>query len=330
MQTRRSGRHTVAVVVMSGTHPFEPSVACEVFGLERPEFGVPWYRFLVCAEQSRIDLGVFTLETPHGLDALAEADTVIVPACPPDTGPSDALVAGLRAAYDRGARLVSYCSGAFALGAAGVLAGRRITTHWLYAARFAAMYPDVEVLPDVLYVDDGQVLTSAGTSAGIDLSLHIVRKDYGSDVANAVARRMVVPPHRDGGQAQFVDRPVADADTADALGPTLDWIVDNLDQPLTVEQMAAHALMSTRTFMRRFRATTGTTPVQWLSRQRIAYARRLLETSEAAIDQVAGASGFGSAANLRVHFQRNVGTAPTAYRRTFRTTTPVLATGSDP
>jgi AraC family transcriptional regulator, transcriptional activator FtrA len=311
-------RHTVAAAVAPGNHPFELSVACEVFGLERRELGVPWYRFLVCAEGGRVDLGCFTLETRHGVDELARADTVIVPAWSPDTAPSPALAGALRAAYGRGARLVSFCSGAFALAAAGVLDGRRVTTHWMYADRLAAQYPEIHVLPDVLYVDDGQVLTSAGTSAGIDLSLHIVRQDYGAEIANAVARRMVVPPHRDGGQAQFVDRPVPETSDSDALGRTLDWIVDNLDQPLTVDQMAAHALMSSRTFMRRFRAGTGTTPLQWLSQQRIFHARRLLETTDAAVDYVAHTCGFGSAANLRVHFQRAVGTAPTSYRRAFR------------
>jgi AraC family transcriptional regulator, transcriptional activator FtrA len=310
-------RHTVAVAVAAGNHPFEPAVACEVFGLERPELDTPWYRFVVCAEDGRVDLGCFTLETPHGFDELAAADTVIVPACPPEQGPSPALVDALRTADARGARLVSYCSGAFALAAAGALDGHRATTHWLYADRLAAQYPAISVLPDVLYVDDGRVLTSAGTSAAIDLSLYIVRLDYGSKIANAVARRMVVPPHRDGGQAQFLDKPVPETADPNGLAPTLDWMVDNLDQPLTIEQMAEHALMSTRTFMRRFRAATGMTPQRWLALQRTTHARRLLESTDASIDRVAQAAGFGSAANLRVHFQRTVGTAPTSYRRAF-------------
>jgi transcriptional regulator GlxA family with amidase domain len=215
--------------------------------------------------------------------------------------------------------MVSYCSGAFALAAAGILDGRHATTHWMYADKLARRYPSVRVVPDVLYVDDGQVMTSAGTAAGIDLSLHIVRRDYGSDVANKVARRMVVPPHRDGGQAQFVDLPVPPVDDTVLLGPTLDWIVDHLAEPLTVDAMAAHAMVSPRTFARRFRAVTGTTPLQWLLHQRVAHARRLLETSDLPIERIADASGLGSAANLRAHFQRVVGTTPTSYRRTFAT-----------
>jgi AraC family transcriptional activator FtrA len=309
---------SVAAVVAPGSHPFELAVACEVFGLDRPEVGVPWYRFVVCAATPRVGLGPYTLETAHGLDALAAADTVIVPACDPAVGPAPELTDALRAAYERGARLVAFCSGAFALAAAGALDNRRVTTHWMYAARLAAEYPSIDVQPDVLYVDDGQVLTSAGTSAAIDLSLHIVRQDYNTEVANYIARRMVVPPHRDGGQAQYLVQPVPDTDHADSLAPTLDWIVDNLDRPLTIDDMAAHALMSTRTFMRRFRAATGTTPVRWLSHQRVEHARRVLESTDVPVDRVAQVSGFGSAANFRVHFQRTVGTAPTSYRRAFR------------
>jgi AraC family transcriptional activator FtrA len=317
MPEPRISPHRVVAVVQPGNHPFELAVACEVFGLERPELGVPWYEFVVCAEEPRVDLGAFVVETRHRLDAIATADTVIIPAQLPDLPPSRALVAALRAAHDRGARLVSFCSGAFALAEAGVLDGRPATTHWMYAARLATQFPAIEVIPDVLYVEAGSVLTSAGTAGAIDLSLHIVRGDYGSAIANAVARRMVVPPHRDGGQAQFVDQPVPDTGDANTLGPTLDWIVKNLSEPLTVEHMAAHAMMSCRTFMRRFRAATGTTPLRWLLHQRVAHARHLLETTDVPIDRVAQACGFGTAANLRVHFLRTVGTPPTSYRRTF-------------
>lgn len=313
-------QHQVVAVAVPGNHAFELGVACEVFGLARPELGVPWYGFRVCAAGPAIDQGGFTIDTPHGLDVLDDADTVIVPVCNPADGPPPGLPDALARAYARGARIVSYCSGAFALAAAGVLDGHSATTHWMYAARLAREYPLVKVLPDVLYVDDGQVLTSAGTSAGIDLSLHIVRADYGSEIANAVARRMVVPPHRDGGQAQYVDQPVTTGREMYSLGPTLDWVVDNLAEPLTVEQMAAHAMTSTRTFMRRFRAATGTTPLQWLSQQRIRRARHLLESTDTPVDRVAQECGFGSAANLRVHFQRTVATTPTAYRRTFTAT----------
>jgi AraC family transcriptional activator FtrA len=313
---------TVAVVADHGTNPFELAVACEVFGLERPELDVEWYRFFVCAvDEPPLRVKNFWLTTEYGLADLARADTVIVPNAGAGDTVSPALVSALRTAYDRGARMVSYCSGAFALAAAGILDGRPAATHWMYADKLARRYPTVRVVPDVLYVDDGQVLTSAGTSAGIDLSLHIVRLDYGSDVANAVARRMVVPPHRDGGQAQFVERPVAPVDDTVVLGPTLDWIVDHLAEPLTVEAMAAHALVSPRTFARRFRAVTGTTPLQWLLLQRVAHARRLLETTELPVERIAEAAGVGSAANLRAHFQRVVGTTPTSYRRAFTTAT---------
>jgi AraC family transcriptional activator FtrA len=311
--------HEVVAVALPGAHAFEIAVAHEVFGLRRPELGVEWYGFRLCAiDDAPVDVGGFTLQTPHRLDALGEADTVVVPACPPDLDPPPALRAALRGAYARGARMVAYCSGAFALAAAGILDGRPATTHWMYTSSLARRYPSVRVLPDVLYVDDGQVLTSAGTSAAIDVSLHVVRCDYGTEVTNAVARRMVVPPQRDGGQAQFVDQPVPAREEGFVLGPTLDWIVDHLDEPLTVEQMAAHALTSTRTFMRRFRAATGTTPLQWLLRQRIRHARRLLETTDEPIERVAQWCGLGTAANLRVHFQRAVATTPTAYRRAFR------------
>jgi AraC family transcriptional activator FtrA len=313
--------HTVAVAVRNGTHPFELAVACEVFGLERPELGVEWYRFKVCAVgDAPVHAYNFVLDTPYGVDDLLAADTVIVPNAGDGEDIPPALIDVLQRAHGEGKRLVSFCSGAFALAAAGVLAGRRATTHWMYSEKLARRYPDIEVVPDVLYVDDGQVLTSAGTAAGIDLSLHIVRCDYGSDIANSVARRMVVPPHRDGGQSQYVDLPVPSVDDTVVLGPTLDWIVDHLDEPLTVEAMAAHAMVSPRTFARRFRAVTGTTPLQWLLHQRVRQARRLLETTDLPIERIASASGLGSAANFRTHFQRVVGTTPTAYRRTFATT----------
>ena len=319
----RPRRHTVAAVVQHDTNPFELSVACEVFGLDRSELGVPWYRFrVVAADEPPVRLRNFLLDTPHRLTALRSADTIIVPMGFPDREPPPGLVDALRAAHRRGARLVAYCSGAFVLAAAGVLDHRRATTHWMYTTQLAKQYPLIDVEGDVLYVEDGNVLTSAGTSAAIDVSLHIVRTDFGSEIANAVARRMVVPPHRDGGQAQFVDRPVAGAIEADGLAPTLDWAVEHLHEPLTIERLAAHALTSPRTFMRRFRATTGTTPLRWLLQQRVLHSRHLLEDTDLGIDRVAERAGFGSAANLRVHFTRIVGTTPTAYRRAFRSEIP--------
>jgi transcriptional regulator GlxA family with amidase domain len=210
------------------------------------------------------------------------------------------------------------CTGAFILAAAGLLDGRTVTTHWAHADDLARQYPLVDVNPDVLYVDDGDILTSAGTAAGIDLCLHVVRQDFGAEIANSVARRMVVPPHRDGGQAQFVDEPLPDLASSDPFTETLVWIQEHLDQPISVEHLAQLAAMSPRTFARRFRATTGTTPHHWLIRQRVLLAQRLLETTDHSVELVASRCGFGTATNLRQHFQRLVCTTPNGYRRTFR------------
>jgi transcriptional regulator GlxA family with amidase domain len=226
--------------------------------------------------------------------------------------------AALAGAGERGARLLSFCSGAFALAHAGLLDGRAATTHWMYAAELARQFPRVEVLPDVLYVDAGNVLTSAGTAAGIDLALYVVRGDFGAEIANAVARRMVVPPHRDGGQAQFVTQPVPESGEGGHLGATLDWMIAHLHEPLSIEAMANHALLSPRTFARRFREVTGATPHDWLTARRVQHAQRLLEVSDLPVDQVAETSGLGSAANLRLHFRRLLDTSPITYRRTFR------------
>ena len=313
--------HTVAVVVSDGVNPFEAAVACEVFGLDRPELGVPWYRFLVCAPQRRVaTTGGFAMDVPHGLDAAAAADTVIVPAAPVERRTMEpAVLEALQVAHARGARMVSFCSGAFTLAEAGLLDGRRATTHWLYTGQFRVRFPRVRLDPDVLFVDDGDVLTSAGTAAGIDLALHLVRLDHGAEIANAVARRMVVPPHRDGGQAQFVQAPHVPRTSDDGAIPRLlDELRGELDADLDVAQMASRALMSPRTFARRFREVTGTTPARWLARQRIEYAQQLLESTELDIELVAARSGLGSGATLRDRFRRELGTTPTAYRRTFR------------
>jgi len=313
-------RHTVAAVVADRISAFEFAVPCEVFGIDRSEpIGAPWYRFLVCGAQAapvRASAG-FAITPPYGLDALDQADTIVVPALDRDQ-PSEDLLVALRQAHHRGARLVSVCTGAFVLAAAGLLDGRRATTHWMHAAELARRYPRVKVDPTVLYIDDGDILTSAGTAAGIDLCLHIVRSDYGAEVANIVARRMVVPPHRDGGQAQFIDLPLATHASSDFFAETLTWLQEHLDEPVTVESLAHRSAMSPRTFARRFRATTGTTPHQWLLRQRVLLAQRLLETSDLSVDVVAARCGFGTAANLRLHFHRLVRTSPSAYRRTFR------------
>src|SRR5438067_5661346 len=319
-------RYTVAALAFDGVSPFELSVACEVFGFDRSDLGVPWYRFMVCAVEGRpvvSEVG-FEISTPHGLADLKRADTVIVPMqYAGDEEHKPKLLAALRAAAQRGARVMSFCTGAFVLAEAGLLDGRRATTHWAYVDEFAARFPAVELDPGVLYVDEGSVLTSAGTAAGIDLCLHVVRKDHGADVANGLARRMVVPPHRDGGQAQYVDDPVPDGPGADLFGETIAWLQEHLSEPITVEDLARRSAMSPRTFARRFRATAGTTPMQWVLRQRVLLAQRLLETTDEPVDRVAELAGFGPPAALRQPFHRLVPTSPTSYRRTFRQEEPV-------
>jgi transcriptional regulator GlxA family with amidase domain len=297
-----------------GANPFEFAVACEVFGIDRPELSVEWYEHrLAAAVRPLVVNGGWTLDTCHGLEATETADTLIVPACP--LQPPAEAVAAVRAAYERGARIVSFCSGAFALAAAGILDGRDATTHWMYAADFQRRFPRVRFDPEVLYVDDGQVLTSAGTAGAIDLALHIVRRDHGSMVAGAVARRMVVAPHRDGGQAQFVTAPVPEAPYRDGLRPVLAWMEQHLDQPQTVDDLARLAAMSPRTLARRFRDVTGTTPLRWLTHQRVARAQELLEATDLPVEVIARRTGFGTAANLRVHFRRATGTSPAEHRR---------------
>jgi transcriptional regulator GlxA family with amidase domain len=308
------------VLVSHGLSPFEFAVACEVFGYDRSEMGVPWYRFSICsarAEPVRVQTG-FDLTVSHGLGALQRADIVIVPPIGDGDLVDPEILDALRRSHRRGARIVSLCTGAFVLAAAGLLDGRRVTTHWMECGELARRYPKVTVDPKVLYVDDGDILTSAGSAASIDLCLHIVRTDLGSEIATQLARRLVVPPHRDGGQAQYIDAPIVNAADADLFAETLAWMETHLGEAITIESLAEHAAMSPRTFSRRFRATTGATPYQWLLRQRIALAQRLLETSDASIDLVASASGFGTATNLRQHFQRVVRTSPHSYRRAFR------------
>jgi transcriptional regulator GlxA family with amidase domain len=311
--------HRVAAVVVNGTTQFELAVAYEVFGIDRSEYSDDWYEFaFVAAEPGPIRIqGGLLLETPHRLSHLRRADTIIVPAALRDSDYPEPLLDALRAAHRRGARIASICTGAFILAEAGLLDGRRATTHWIDAAELAGRFPSVCVEPDVLYVEDGNIFTSAGAAAGIDLCLHLVRLDLGSEVANAVARRMVVPPHRDGGQAQFVDAPMPRGET-DTLGPLLDWALANLGEPLTLDDMARRASVSTRTLVRRFQAATGTTPLQWLLGQRVRRAQHLLESTDEPVERIASLAGFGTAANLRQHFTRLVGVAPMNYRRTFR------------
>lgn len=311
----------IAVALIDGVAPFELGVVCEAFGVDRSAQGLPSYDFSVVAVEPgpvRTSVG-FSIDASHDLAALDAADLVAVPAAAPrDRNYSgEPLLSALRRAVDRGARVMSVCSGAFVLGAAGLLDGRRCTTHWMHAAELQEAYPAAKVDPDVLYVADGPVLTSAGTAAGLDLCLHIIREEHGATVANAVARRMVVPPHRDGGQAQYVETPLPPP-RIDTLEPVLTWMAAHLDDDMTVESLAGRAHMSPRTFARRFRAETGTTPYHWITGQRVLLAQRLLEETDETVDVIAERTGFGNAAVLRHHFGRWRGTTPQAYRRTFQ------------
>ena len=309
---------TVATIVLDDIAAFELGVICEVFGTDRgPEF--PGYDFALCSVDGgpvRTAPG-FHIQPGNDLGPVDEADLVAVPAHPIGTPAPPAAVAALRRAADRGAYVLSVCSGAFLLGEAGLLDGRRCTTHWSHAARLAELFPAAKVDPDVLYVADDKVMTSAGTAAGIDLCLHLVRQEHGSAVATALARRMVVPPHRDGGQSQYVEAPVARTADAPTLEPLLSWLVTVLDREHTVESLAARAHMSPRTFARRFKAETGATPHDWLVAQRVLLARQLLEETLLGVDAVAARAGFGTAAMLRHHFTKRVGATPQAYRKTF-------------
>ncbi len=313
-------QHSVAVVVADHASVFELAVPCEVFGLDRSDMGMPTYRFMVCGLHDgphSTKGNLFTIDPPYTLEDAETADTIIVPAWDVNEPTSPELCALLRRAHARGVRIASLCSGAFVLAAAGLLDGRRATTHWMWADELRRRYPQVEVDPSVLYIDEGNVLTSAGTAAAIDLCLYMVRQDHGAEVANVFARRMIVPPHREGGQAQFVEAPISACD-CDELAATLDWAVHHLDQDLTVAQLAERARMSPRTFARRFCAATGTTPLQWLLQQRVLAARRMLESSDLSVDHVADRCGFGAASTLRMHFRRITGTTPHAYRAMFR------------
>ena len=311
----------VAAVVLDDFPVFELGVICEVFGVDRTDDGLPAYDFAVVAAEPgplRSRAG-FAMQAAAGLDRLEEADLVAMSAVADrrlDELPRP-LLGALRRAADRGATVLSVCSGAFALGAAGLLDGRRCTTHWRHAAELARRYPAAKVDPAVLYVDEDPVITSAGTAAGIDACLYLVRKEQGARVANGIARRMVVPPHRDGGQAQYIARPAGRPRDGDLAG-LLQWMEANLAQPLTVAQLAARACMSPRTFARRFTAATGTTPQRWLTGQRVLLAQELLEETGETVDAIAERAGFGTALLLRHHFRAWRGTTPGAYRAVFR------------
>ena len=312
--------HRVAALCLEGLVAFDLTAATQVFLAASAADGAPLYEVSTCSPggaEVATTTG-FGVSPQRDLDALGSADTIVVPGyfALLDPPPEDAL-AGLREAAERGARVLSVCTGAFALAHAGLLDRRRATTHWAHAEQLAAHFPRVEVDPAALYVDEGAVMTSAGLSAGIDLCLHVVRKDFGAAAGERVARRMVAAPHREGGQAQFIARPAAGGD-AGSLEPTRRWAVERLAEPLDVAALSRHAGVSPRTFARRFRAETGTTPLRWLHARRVLEARRLLEESDLPVDEVAWRAGFGTAASLREHFRRATATTPTAYRRTFR------------
>jgi len=318
---RRTRGGRVAVLVHDGVTPFELGIACDVFGDEWAEmFDIEWYRLAVCSLKPgpvRVQ-GGFRILTDHGAATVRSADTVIVlPTISVDQIPPEVPLL-VRQARRRGARIVGLCTGTFALGEAGLLDGIRATTHWTETDELASRYPEVSVEPGVLFVDEDDVLTSAGSAASMDLCLHIVRKDYGSEVATQLARQLVVPPQREGGQAQFIEAPISELSDPDLFTEAMTWIQQHIDEPVSVEDLAARSAMSSRTFARRFHATRGTTPYQWLLRQRIALAQRLLESTDLPVDVVAQRSGFSTAANLRKHFGRVLKTSPLRYRQTFR------------
>jgi AraC family transcriptional activator FtrA len=318
---RRRGRpaqpHRVALLVSDGCNPFEIGIAAEIFGLPRPELGFQPYEVTYCSPTGSAVMrdGLFTMRGIRRLGHVAAADTLIVPNRPdPRLGQSAAVLRAVAAAYRRGTRIVGLCTGAFTLADAGILTGHRVTTHWRWAGEFARSHPGVELLPDVLYVDSGQVLTAAGSAAALDLCLYLVRTDWGAEVAHHVSRRLVFGSHREGGQRQFIERPAAPS-VPSMFSAALEWATAHLDQPITVAALARRAAMSTSSFHRHFAAGLGTSPLQWLHGQRVDHARRLLETTPLDVAAIAEACGMGTATNLRVHFRRQVGLAPAAYRR---------------
>jgi AraC family transcriptional activator FtrA len=310
-------RPLVAIVVYDGLSMFEFAAAYEVFGGDR-DSGTPPYDVRVCGPSAVRTDGGLRLQTKYRLSMVARADLVIVPPCDAPAGVPPDVLRALRHAHARGARVASLCTGAFVLAAAGLLDGRRVTTHWSNCDALAAQYPTLSVDPSVLYVDDGDILTSAGSAASIDLCLHIVRQDRGAEAASDRARQMVVPPYRDGGQAQYIQTPLPPADSPDLFTETMTWMREHLDEEISVDELARRSAMSRRTFARRFAAATGTTPYQWLTRQRLLVAQELMETSDLTVEAVAAASGFVNATNLRKHFGRSLRTTPHAYRRTFK------------
>ncbi|MDG4820670.1 DJ-1/PfpI family protein [Asanoa sp. WMMD1127] len=325
MRNNSAMTHRIAVLALDHVVGLDLGTPAQVFGTARDAANQRFYEVSVCTAGGRpvrCTAG-YTVHPDHDLALAETADTVIVPGIHDGPPLTDGVVdpevaAALRAAHARGARVMSICTGSFVLAAAGLLDGRQATTHWAYAERFRRFHPTVDLDPGVLFVDDGDLLTSAGVAAGIDLCLHVIRRDHGAAVANHAARRCVVPPWRDGGQKQFIERPLPDGDGAASTAGTRSWTLERLGEPVTLAAMAAHANMSVRTFTRRFREETGVSPARWLLRQRTDHARRLLETTELGVDQVARHAGFGTAAALRQQLHAAIGVSPTTYRRTFR------------
>ncbi|RZT05671.1 AraC family transcriptional regulator, transcriptional activator FtrA [Duganella sp. CF402] len=312
-------KHLVVALAYDRLCTFEFGCTVELFALERPELGVHWYDFAVCAvEEGPIRAaGGITVQAPYTPELLALADTIIIPGWrDADELPPPQLLEWIRAAHARGARLCSICSGVFVLAAAGVLDGQRATTHWRYAERLARRYPQIAVQPDDLYVDNGQVITAAGSAAGLDMLLHLVRRDHGAKVGNMVAQRLVVAPHREGGQAQFLPRPMAQGEQG-RLSKLMDWLRSHPEQPHTVASMAERAAMSPRTLQRQFQQATGFGPVEWLIRERVAIVKEMLEEPDVPLTQIAERAGFGSEESLRHHFRRLAATTPGAYRKRF-------------
>lgn len=312
--------HLVVALAYDRLCTFEFGCAVELFALPRPELGVDWYRFAVCASEPGPvrAAGGIKVQAPYRLALMDRADTIVIPGWrDPDETPPEPLLKKLRAAHRRGARLCSICSGVFVLAAAGVLDGATVTTHWRYAERLQARYPALRVNPDALYVDAGRIVTSAGSAAGLDMLMHLVRRDHGSAIANRVAQRLVLPPHRDGGQAQFVPRPLPSVG-GDRLAKLIDWMRAHAGQPHTLASLAARAAMSPRTLQRQFRDATGLGPYEWLIRERVGLAKEMIERDPALpVARVAALAGFGSEESLRRHFRRIAATSPAAYRRSF-------------
>lgn len=322
MKPKNAGSHLVVAVAYDRLCTFEFGCVVELFALQRPELGVQWYDFAVCsAERGKLRAaGGVTVAAPHSLRILDRADTIVIPGWrDADEPPPAALTRKIRQAYERGARICSICSGVFVLAAAGILDGKTVTTHWRYSQRLGERYPTIRVQPNALYVDQGQVVTSAGSAAGLDMLIHLVRRDYGPKVANRVAQRLVIPPHRDGDQAQYVPRPVVEED-AGRLARLLDWLRAHLDSQHSITSLAKRASMSSRTLLRRFQEATGLSPGEWLVRERVALAREMLESGKVPIGRISERAGFGSQESFRRHFRLRVGVSPADYQRRFSPT----------